>query len=545
MKKVEKEGKLKIQYLVLFFFLTGIYVRVSIDGFNLAHPGNLNSVDSFLHAIFTDWVITSQQILRAPGYFAFGYEDVVFFHPPQFYLIPAALSIWTGLESYNTVWLFAAVAGALPVLFLYIIGERIFKSPTIGILGSFLYILPLTNFSFPEGFLLYWIFPSYIGLWNVVLGKTLFAIQLWLIWELLEKPRRWVAFLLGVATGAQILSHIPETSLAMPLILIAFIKILKDNFRGNLEKLILFSVPAGSSFIMFLPKLSGVWIKTKPLVLENSSSVIKNLYFLKIFWSPILVLYVLGLSILFFKRQKYNYWLLINIYVLLFLGLLPLLFHNEEYFGKLRFLVPLVAFPVVSFGAITIVNFLADNAPQSLRSEEIKKVIILYFAMILFISGVPQYNVMKTTLSKAEMSPNKYNALLWLQQNTPLDSKILLVDGFNTASGLYSKRVTFQRDWSEYTEEIENFNGQADISRVFKGRWLEEFHNLPFETSFFSYGYHPIPENTVNSSLFDYVAMWDFSDKAEEYNNMMKSLLEMEGFEEVYEMEGITIMGRV
>jgi hypothetical protein len=535
-----------IYYPIVALFFAAIWFRLSIDGFNLSHPGNLKSVDAFLHAINTDWLAASHQIKNAPFYLANGNRDVIFFHPPLLYLVPAAMSMWTGLEAHNTVWLYSAFAGAFPILIFYLIGERIFDSKRVGILASAIFLLPVTNLMFPELYQLYWAFPSYIGLWNTVLGKTLFAIQLWLVWELWTRPRGWVSLLLGIVTGAQILSHIPETTIVAPLIGAAYFKIMKSDFQGNVRNLLLFAIPSVASLAAFLPKLLGVWLKTKPVVTSTVPSLLENFYFMRIFWTPALILYVIGGFLLLHRRKDNWFWLGVNLYVLMWLGIIPLFFGSDEYFGKLRFVVPLVVFPVVAFGAVKTIEILWKKTPAGRLREGGKNIVFLFVVLVFIASGIAQYNAMKERMSFEEMTKEKYAAMLWVQENTDPGSKILLLDGFNIASGVYSKRVAFQRDWVEYTNAIKDFDAAGQVSTTFQGRWLEEMHNLPYEKTFFSYGYHPLPlESPVGPDIFDYIVMWDFSGEAERYNRAVKSQLGQHGFQQVYIQGGVTIMEKL
>jgi hypothetical protein len=505
--KENEETQLKASYLVLIFFFAAIFLRLSMDGFNLPYPGNLKSVDAFLHAINTEWVVESGQIKLAPPHLSNGYRDVVFFHPPLLYVIPALMSIWTGLDGYNTVWFLAAFISALPILLLYLIGEKIFNSKKVGILGSLLFLLPATNLFFPEVFQLYWMFPSYIGLWNTVIGKTVFIIQLWLVWEMWNKPRDWVSILLGM---------------------------------------FFFMVPTGLAFATFLPKLIGVWLKTKPILPHQAApQLFENFYFLKILWEPVLILYSIGFLLLLLGKGENYFWFGVNAYVLLWLGLLPLFFSNEEYFEKLRFLVPFAVFPVAAFGGVMLIEFILKRIPQTRFKGEYSSIIYAFLALLFVSSGLAQYNAMKQRMSFEEMTQEKYNAMLWIQENTPEDSRILLFDGFNIASGVYSKRVSYQRNWDEYSKSIEAFDDKKNISTIFHGRWLEEMHNLPFERNFFSYAHYPLPSSKVDFGTFDYVVMWDFSEKAENYNLAMKNLLGLMGFKAKYDRESITIMMRV
>jgi hypothetical protein len=543
--RINKISGLNHYYLPLFLFLLGVFLRISIDGFNLSYPGNLKSVDAFLHTINSNWVSESHQITLAPHFLSGGFADVVFFHPPLLYPIPALMSLWTGIKDYNTIWLYTAFISAIPILILYVIGVKIFHSKKVGILSGVLFLLPATNLSFPETFQLYWAFPTYIGAWNLVMGKTLFIIQLWLLWELWNKPRKWNSLLLGIVTGAQILSHIPETTLAVGLIIAVYLKILKEDFKSNLHHLLLFFIPTTLSFIAFLPKILGVWIKTKPIFVNTTAPILlENFNFMRIFWTPLIVFYALGFLLILKQKRENLYWVGINIYVVLWLGIMPFFFSNEEYFGKLRFVVPFAVFPIVAFGIIWIGNLFQEKVPPNLHRAMVKKIFFVFLLLIFIIPGIAQYNAMKKRMSVEEMTPGKYESMLWIQGNTALESQILLLDGFNIASGLYTKRVTFQRDWGEYTSEIENFKPNESVSSVFHGRWLEELHNLPFQKTFFSYDYHPLPSSTVNPDSFDYVVMWDFNEKAIAYNTYHKRSLMENGFQIDYEKDGITIMGK-
>ncbi len=544
----EKTRQVKTELLIFFFFFLAVYLRFSINGFNFSYPGNLKSVDAFIHAIHTGWVVDSHQILKTPFYMAYGYEDVVFFHPLLLYIIPATYSMWTGLESHNTIWLYVVFVSALPVLIAYLIGSRIFKSHSVGILSSALFILPATEatkHAMPQIFQLYWLFPTYIGLWNVVMGKTLFAIQIWLIWELLKEPRRWVSLLLGIVTAAQMLSHISETAVAAPLIFAAYILLFKRDFKSGVASFKYFITLPTISFTLFIPKVLNVWLKTKEVgYLNLEASIFDNLDFMAIFWKPVLVLYAVGLIILFYRWKENRYWLLITGYLLFWIGLVPLFYTNEEYIGKLRFLAPAIVFPVAAYGVVKTFDYIWKERLHERVSERWKGILIGYIAVIFIVAGVAQYGAVKQTLAYEELAAEKHDALLWIQKNTMQDSKVLLLDGFNMASGLYSRRVTFQRDWNEYTGGIEDFEPGKNISSQFNGRWLEELHNLPFEKSFFAYDYHPLPRSTVTAEQFDYIILWDFNQEAAAYNQAAAEYLASKNFRLAHRTEKIMILER-
>jgi hypothetical protein len=538
----DKPSQLKTYYLVLIFFFIGLFLRLSINGFNVPYPGNLKSVDSFLHSINTAWIIESHQITRAAPFLSNGHVDVVFFQPPLLYLNPAALSFWTGLEAYNSIWFYAVLVSTLPILLFYVIGEKIFNSKKAGILSSALYIIPASSLSYPSVFQLAWIYPVYIGLWNLVIGKTLFLTQLWLLWEVWKKPRYWTSLLLGIVTGAQILSHIPETLLASGLIIMVYGKILLRNFKKNLIHFFLFILPAGLSFFTFLPKLLGVWLKTKPVSLkENPDGLIESLDLIRILWLPILILFITGIIFLLKKREN-RYWLFVNAYFFLWLGLIPVFFKNQEYFEKLRFLAPLVVFPIASVGGVWLINFISKRISSSKLEPTNNRLLLIFLIGGIIAGGMGQYSPTKQRMGGEEMTIEKYEAMLWLQENSPENSKVLLLNGFHIASGVYSKRLTFQRDWIEYTDEIKSFHAAKNITSLFNGRWLEEMHNLPYEKSFFSYGYHKLPSSQVEADTFDYIVMWDVNGEAKAYNKAQQNMFEKKGFISAYNKGGMIIL---
>ena len=112
-------------------------------------------------------------------------------------------------------------------------------------------------------------------------------------------------------------------------------------------------------------------------------------------------------------------------YLLVYLMILPLFLSSYYFFVRQRTALPFIIAPIAAYGLYQIIQ-------QIFKNNNLTKNIVSAFSMIIIFSYPlinGEYNSLKQTFSYSHLSQEKYNALLWIQQNTPEDAEILFLTG--------------------------------------------------------------------------------------------------------------------
>jgi len=140
-----KLSKKEINFaVILILFLLAFYVKYGPQGFSLVHdtPTTTSSSDAIFHALETEWIAEDGRHLHMAPYLATGKHDVYDGAPPQLYIGAAFFTLFGGIESYDSIFLLAALMFAAAVASTYLLLSRYFGRPA-AIFASVLIILPL------------------------------------------------------------------------------------------------------------------------------------------------------------------------------------------------------------------------------------------------------------------------------------------------------------------------------------------------------------------------------------------------------------------
>jgi len=527
----------KVTYIVLLLFLLGLYFRVELNGLYKGYPGNVKAMDPMHHTLNAEWIAESGHYGTMPFYLAQGYENVMDYLPPFLYLSTAAMTILSGIPAWDTMYFLTCLFSALVIPLLYIITKRVFDSEYIGLIAAGLYVLPIPVAT--------WLYGLNVGMWILVASMTMALAALWSLYEYWRKPRTWAALVLGLSVTGTLLLHFPETITILPFVAVVMLLKARDMDKrvwlkdmGLAIALPLVSLILFSPVLYFLLTSEHYHGMNKPLEIGFIDiSKTTNYPFAKITDFPELILLVglVGLVYLFINREKYWFWLAASIYSLSWIFVLPSYINKFDYVIRQRFMAPFFVLPIVAFGVYVIWREIKKRT--TLPDFKTTSIIVVAIAVL---AGV----LLMGPSSGEIITSERFDALRWLQENTPKDSVVFFLDGFYQKSGLYSKRVSYQVYPEKLKEAlIEYYQNQRVTTKYSDIDWISFWVHGPHKDRYFDFDlefYEPRDKN-VDMTKFDYVVMED-SGQLTEFNKAVRNLLINSGFSIVYNKNNIYIM---
>lgn len=552
-----KEHRFEIAVLLLFIF--GWTLRANVDGLFLTHPGTIKAADPMYHSLAAQVIVDDEHYGYLPHYFAQGWKNMIDPNPPLNYLTTAALTKTSGLPVWNMMYLLVTFFEAFGIIILYLLCSKIFNSKSIGLLAAALYVIPLG--------VAQWWYGMYIGLWNNVGGFFFFYASLWLAYEYWTKPSRWAAFGLSLTVAGTWLIHIAElffTAFAVAFVGLRILFWVKPWKEKIVHAVLLGIVPlislilyyprynelssfltagsggTGSFFGWYAPQLAGLPFYTS---LSNFP-----------WW--LLIIAAVGVVQLLLNWKKYTPYLVANAYLFAHLFLFPWFLSAYYFFVRQRMALPFIIAPLVAYA---LYHFGVRLLAQLTNVRE-----AVYLAiMVVLVVGVAYaytddgqgYRTLTQMKQSQHLTPEKYAALVWIQQNTPVDAEVFFLNGYYQMSDSYAKRVAFDLDFPDFVPVLQEFvasNGtllRTQFNRTGSAGNTEMVASAIDNGTFFTYGRAKQRSPVQNITDFDYVVMADFQvgDQpfVQVYNSqMIQHLINEYGWRLVYDQNGIHIMQR-
>ncbi len=521
----------KSHLFVVVLFLLSVFVRVSINGFNMGYPGNLKAMDPMHHSLETEWIVEENEYGLMPYYLAQGHEDVISYLPPFLYLVSATFALIGGIPAYDSIYLLTCIISALAVPLLYLIGKRIFKSEIIGVIAAALYVIPLE--------VSVWLYGLYIGQWLMIVAFTFFLASIWLAWEFYKKPSWTTSLFLGLSLAGSFMTHFPETAMAVPIVLVLVGKMAWEG-RLPIRSIGIAAVVPLICFALFFPNL--------PVYLAGPGSKPAGFGFYEIstnyhpgsltdFPVWILLLAAVGGIYMFLNYRRLWFWGFVTIFSLLWMFVLPSFFTPSGYLVRQRFMTPFFILPIAGFGFYVLLR----EVKKRFEVNTFWVTVAVSFLVILV--SFSSLNNLQERMTGKIITEDNYEALNWLSENTPEKSTVLFLNGFYQKSGFFSKRIPYQLYQGDVQLALETYFTEGEILTRFEdSNWINFFHEGPHKTSFFNIEYHGLKDKEPEMTTFDYVVMKDENQYFSEYNQAVIEMLSEEGYTEVYTKNGIHIV---
>ncbi len=520
--------------MIVLLFIAGFVLRVQMLGI-IDYPGNLKAADAVNHQMIAQGIAESEQYKYMPIEYSFGHEKVVNYLPPLYYISLASLTKISGLSTWNLSVVMGMLFNSLWILVIYLIANSVFKKKEIALIAGSLFVLPL-NIDI-------WTYYSYIGMHVQAAGNALFGFSLYLVIEYLQKPKTWKLLLLALSSLGIYLVHFSELFPLLALlavVLIKYLKTAKKDFRLVAGSFALLLIPA----FLYLPRMIG-WFSNRAssvtsLVRFQIPEVTDRMLYPGLFsihWI-ILLLALAGLVQVVLNRKKYKQFLLIFGYLLVYIYLGSII-SPQTYILRHKSLLPLFILPLAAY---LIYYLVVENLTKVINFN--KSYIAAFLSFLVVIAGVSGYLSLKERLGYRNISPERYAALKYLEDNSLPGSKVLVFSGFGQGSEAYDMRVNFNVEMSELSRIVsyivENNETPENIRTSCSNRTSFMIHYAG-ETSFFTHDYYDLdcPESFTD---FDFILMENMNDQIAQLNQYIYYDMLKKNFTAIYAQDNIIIL---
>lgn len=507
--------------IILLLFLLGFYFRLSLDGITPTHPGNLKAANAFYHVIAADHIADTGKIFSNPYWDSEGHDDIINRVSQHEAITIAPLIKLAGIEEWNISYLIVVLLSALSIPLMYILTKKIFKSEIIAIISAAILVLPLALDN--------WLYYMYIGIWLQSSVTPFLLLSLIFIIDVLKSPKIWEILALSITISAIFLLFPPVLIFILPFLLIILWRLLKEKEKGKLISYI--TIPL-ISILIFGPILlfgdAGI-AATDEKLFEIGTPNYQSAPFAKgIEVIPIIltIFGAIGLILLFLNYKKYKKEIISIIYFGIIFYILPFLMHGHTGYYLLRmkggFLIYLAA-PIIAYG----IYHIAINPLSKLsKNKNTKTILTVITIIILIITAIPAHIQLKEALSYEHITKEKYEVMLWVQENIPEGENILVLEGDYQLSGTYFKRNRFTLSQEELMEYFMGLTQGKDPLTI-NGFWsgYADWGRWSKRTGYFSFEKYEPLSKTQQLTNFNYIYFENLNPDIANINQQLASYL--------------------
>ena len=477
--------------------------------------------DNFYHPNMAKGVHDTGQHRVYVPYRALGIPDALLADPPLPYSIPATVAMLTRVSVYNVYAILAALFQVFMCLGVYAIVRRHFNQ-TMALFAATIALIPATAS---------WFFQYTIGFTTSLEAFAFAPLILFLLLYLYEKKSVLAAGVIGAAFSVQFMIHGPIEVAYVYLFVTAAMGVLW--WRTRQSWLPTWLVMTGTAGVLSVYQY--VLLKLLRLTGENIAGTLLAgnpipAYFPRpdIPW-VLLAVTVIGGAVLLLRllqRKSTPQQATILFFIVMMIGIsLSFLVGVDgsrtmrQYFNAYPFLALI---PAAGIYAVTrmLKSKVSDNV---LRFVDLSIV-----ALILYLSFMPTFAALKGVAAGGQATPERWQAIQWVRDNTPKDARIFYLFGFEHEFEMLAERTAFKGDFGlGFTQKnvIALCNGQ--YPETYAGMWAAAFSarpgadgtieyparagffNFPFRTLYRPGTTTPVPNvnDEVPLSNFDYVVL--------------------------------------
>jgi len=499
-------------------------------------PTATKASDANFHVSWAESFKTTGKYSPRAAYLAGGVLDMIESQPPGMPISTALLSIFTGIETFNTIIFVATLIYLGIVLGFYLLIKEHY-SKEAGLVYAVLASIPLlTEKGIPSLFH----YPTLVGFFHMYAGGLFVPLAALFFKRFLDnkKPRDAIAF--GLMIGGMFLFHTPEVQMLVPFLgVYGLYRFAKDR-DPKLVKLGLYAVLAALLVVLiYFPNLYFARILTPTGELSGEASI----KWFQVQEAPHGMFYVLshenipqvylglfglgGLLALALKKYR-NYLTAFVLYLFLYT--------YSNWIGvyiwahRLRFIWPFVM-------PVFIALVFAELA--SVLRKWVKLPLIPLISLALLILAV--FTVPLSGLGGSIMAPEEADAIYWIRDNTPEDSRVMHFNHYYQGKSLYTKRINFEAVGAiEYLQE-------GKIGFEYTGYFEGNMFEMPYWSGFLQVDYYvndTFPTGTYSVCDMDYLLLnYNLSgDGLEQYDRALIQYLTDRSFSVAYDNGKVAVI---
>jgi hypothetical protein len=396
--------------------------------------------DNFYHPSMAKAVHDTQQHRVYAPYRVLGIKDALLADPPLPYSIPATVSMVTGIPVYNMFAILVSLFQIFMCLGVYAIARKYFN-PVLAVFALAIALIPATYS---------WLFQYIIGFSTSLEAFAFVPLILFLTLYLYDKKSVLASVLIGAALAVQMMIHGPIECAYVYIFISAAMGVMWWRTK---DKLLLKSwiwmscsaaVLGGYQFLLLnLLRLSGENISGTLLAGNPIPSYFPNpelgwvLAGLAIIGGIVLLLRVL-------QKKSPAAQTTVLLFIIMMIGIsLSYVIGVDgsrtmrQYYNAYPFLVLIPAAGIYAVSRL-IKPRLSDGA---MRLFDIGVVIA-----ILYLSFSPTYAELNGVSAGGMATPQRWQVLQWVKQNTPAESRVFYLYGFDHEFEMLAERISLKGD---------------------------------------------------------------------------------------------------
>ena len=444
--------------LILFFALLLFIGPGTLFDRKITHdfPHGYFASDAFQHQVRAEAIKDAGNFRYEASYISKGFDKVVGRYPPMLYHLAVIFSYLAGAETYDSIYLIAALFPIIAVLVMYLIIRDFNRNVALMSLP-----LSILIFAFPIISAFTW------GHWPSLLSQFFLVVFFWCIAKIaLDKAY----VLISIFMAAIVMTHTSEAVFAVLFLGLFFgIKVISKSFK--IKELVNIISAVFISFIVafyYLTIFKGTLAKA-----ETYSFIVEPLWqgnpgFYIAGFGVFLIFIIVGVIFSVFKIKDMH-----SSFVLAF-AMLAGGFLNYIGFGlrsfQLRFYWPIYLSIFFGFGLYILLKLIIKkwNVAYSIAILLIFTIIFSGFVNIpltekkINLLGqeamlIPHYSSINSQNSQGIMDPYHWAALKWLSKKTEPNSKVYFFYGdiySQDALLRNSKRIHYQIDPDDFIKTL-------------------------------------------------------------------------------------------
>lgn len=531
--------KIRPEHIALVLVVLAAFFYLRLDGLPLTHPGNIKAADPFYHTMITEVILDSHQWMYYPAWLGLGRTNAVDSQPPLLYMQAAALSSWSGLPSWTTVYFIVGLFAALGIGMAFFLVQRVFNHH-VALLAAFALVLPLRPFA--------WLYGIYIGLWIQVVSFMAVIGFVWMAVSYWQDRQRWQLWIANCAITIIMLVHPQDLIAVFPLWLALAWKAWKNPERVK-HILALISISA-IAFTVLLPHWIWVWGGRSgnlalgwyaPQANAFGTDYAGGLVLPEPTFFPWYVLFlgIFGLCLML-PRWKKNLPGLIGVAALLLISYVtPFVLKDPYYLLRMRALFPYVVLPAAAFAVIALLSMF--RLPDLLRW-----ISVFVIGALALTAGYIEYRDLPSQLAGEHLPLERWNAYLWIQDNTPMNATLFMLEGTSQANPTMTKRMTAQVDIQELGRKAQIYSTNQTLDDAWTVEWnAETLRDVNVQRDgVFSFSKYQEWPSAVDINDFDYVYFENLNEGIAQFNALIAQSLLNQSYRAVYQQGSIFILQR-
>ena len=447
-----KKKELIIIICVILFSFSGLVLRnfpFSQGNFDKAMPPVITSYDVFANTEHIKWIYNSEQAYYYSLARTGGISEVIGTHPTLYYIFIATFTKLTTITPYQTAYLAVNLLSIIVILQIFLLVRKLFGDET-ALIGLALGAIPAYK----------WLFPMYVGFqYDYYTFAVIPAIIYLLILRFetqLSTYQKFVSYsILGLFFTEQFLGHYVELFFyapffaVIPVLFIFWKKTIK--FKEYFFALIIITLIISPYIIHFIPLTLKDHLRggISGIASQFSAETSKHMdyfpwprfdFWLNIFSIAGIIFFIININKnITAGRTTYSLFLL----YLLFVGFSNYTLNTwsnraeRQLFQGYPFLV---LFPALGITAIL----------KLLKTTQLQKLGTLpLIGILLFIpynTFTDSFNAMKSIDQASFVDDAKWQSIEWIRDNTPKESRVFALSGFEHEFTMLTERVNLKGD---------------------------------------------------------------------------------------------------